>query len=118
MKQTELEERAGRRGGILTCADLDAAGLSAGGIGLAVAAGRIVRVRLAGAQESGKPATHLLCAMAWPYLEAGDLFVEKRREDWIREQGFGFLRTTWSETLQEPSELCRRVFRPLLAVAA
>jgi very-short-patch-repair endonuclease len=45
MEKLELEERAGRRGGVLSVADLDAAGLSEGGIKAAVAAGRIVRLR-------------------------------------------------------------------------
>jgi very-short-patch-repair endonuclease len=45
MKKLELEERADRRGGVLTVADLDAAGLSPGGIQRAVAAGGIVRLR-------------------------------------------------------------------------
>jgi very-short-patch-repair endonuclease len=44
-KAEELDERARRRGGILTVADLDAAGLSEGGIRRAVAAGRLVRLR-------------------------------------------------------------------------
>jgi very-short-patch-repair endonuclease len=45
MEKLELEERAGRRGGVLSAADLDAAGLSQGGIKLAVAAGLLVRLR-------------------------------------------------------------------------
>lgn len=44
-KKLTLEERADRRGGVLSVADLDAAGLSQGGIKTAVAAGRIVRLR-------------------------------------------------------------------------
>jgi very-short-patch-repair endonuclease len=44
-KKLNLEERADRRGGILSVADLDAAGLSQGGIKAAVAAGRLVRLR-------------------------------------------------------------------------
>jgi very-short-patch-repair endonuclease len=45
MNELELDERADRRGGILSVADLDAAGLSEGGIQAAVTAGRIVRLR-------------------------------------------------------------------------
>jgi len=42
---SDLDRRAKRRGGILTRADLDAAGLSAGGVQRALSAGRIVRLR-------------------------------------------------------------------------
>jgi very-short-patch-repair endonuclease/predicted transcriptional regulator of viral defense system len=45
MEKWELEERAARRGGVLSVADLDAAGLSPGGIQTVHAAGRIVRLR-------------------------------------------------------------------------
>lgn len=45
MEKLELEERADRRGGVLSVADLDAAGLSPGGIQTAHASGRIVRLR-------------------------------------------------------------------------
>ncbi len=45
MDNSELHERAVRRGGILTRADLDAAGLSSGGVQRALQAGRIAVVR-------------------------------------------------------------------------
>jgi very-short-patch-repair endonuclease len=52
------------------------------------------------------------------YQHPGDLFSEKRREDWIRGQGYAFLRATWADVVHEPSVFCRRVYQPLLAAAS
>lgn len=51
------------------------------------------------------------------YHAAGDLFREKRREDWIREQGYLVLRTEWAEAFSGPVLLCRRIEQALAAQA-
>jgi len=82
MDSDELEERAQRRGGILTLADLDAAGFSSGGVGRALAAGRIHRVRhgafttagVLAAVDGDRWATHALQVRA-ALSAAGNLAV-------------------------------------------
>ncbi len=52
------------------------------------------------------------------YLGPADLFAEKKREDWLRSQGYAFLRTDWAEAFGQPLSLCDRVARSLTAAAA
>jgi very-short-patch-repair endonuclease len=52
------------------------------------------------------------------YQIADDLFSEKRREDWLRGQGYLVVRATWADVVYEPAAFCRTVSRPLLSAAS
>lgn len=48
---------------------------------------------------------------ALTYATANDLFVEKRREDRLRDAGFEVVRYTWDEVLRTPELVVARVLR-------
>jgi very-short-patch-repair endonuclease len=52
------------------------------------------------------------------YRNADDLFSEKRREDWLRGQGYLVVRATWVDVVYQPAAFCRTVSRPLLPAAS